>query len=148
MLATCVDLKIAVPAKSRSLHTILCRRDPRRTAIWPHIILYVRTAILPGPRFCVLGIRLQNRGPTVTVKIAVLARSRSSPLVGIIVHTIGGGGPRFGEPSVAKSRSDFHVKIAVLTYKLHTKLSIYIILYVRTAILPGPRFCNQHMYPY
>ena len=79
----CVDLKIAVPAKSRSLHTILCRRDPRRTAIWPHIILYVRTAILPGPRFCVLGIRLQNRGPTVTVKIAVLARSRSSPLVGI-----------------------------------------------------------------
>ena len=24
--------------------------------------------------------------------------------------------------------------------------SIYIILYVRTAILPGPRFCAQHMY--
>ena len=44
--------KIAVFAKSRSLHTILCVARSWSSGILVYIILYVRTAILPGPPFC------------------------------------------------------------------------------------------------
>ena len=49
-------------------------------------------------------------------------------------------------PGLQNRGPSLHVKIAVRTYIWQTKSSIYIILYVRTTILPGPRFCDQHMY--
>ena len=65
--------KIAVSAKSRSLHTILCVARSWSSGILVYIILYVRTAILLGPRSGDLGDRRQNRGPR------SLSKLRSSP---------------------------------------------------------------------